>query len=56
MHVFQIADSNQRGPPLTPGALHNDQRRLNVRHLRPNLDFCCERRCEVGGCRSHKTS
>ena len=28
MHVFQIADSNQCGPPLTPGALHNDQRRL----------------------------
>jgi hypothetical protein len=38
MYVFEIANSDQCGPPLTPGALDDDQRRLYVRHLRPNLD------------------
>lgn len=38
MYVFEIADSDQRGPPLTPRALNDDQRRLYVRHLWPNFD------------------
>jgi hypothetical protein len=56
MHVFEIADSHQCRPPLTPCALDDDQSRLYGGLLRPNLDVRCEWLFEVSGYRSHTPS